>query len=297
MALRSDGLPLNALNRRANAVADACAKLAARCYRFPRGIRRRIEVQQAAVEYGAALAGAATYAANHFENIHVGYDGVAKRVVRRDSVGARPPNAARRRRGGTAAAVTVTASTPPPPPSAPDGDGMSTGATRARSAERRTRSPPRVRPGTASAVPRYAAPRAGKCAAAAARATARAAAVDSAVARSIVQARIDCCGQTSVVDADGAMAVKVAFLVSAVVEGAALAPAAASAMDVRAQVDAARSGVAGGDSTCVMGRLQPCRLRTAGRVPTRATKARSPGRSSRDLEGAMRRLINGYVAG
>ena len=85
--LRSDGLPLTAIDWRANGIADAAAKMAARRHRAPAHIRRMYEEAVAAHRYGAAVAGTACWEANHHQTTVIDSEGNVKQVVVRDSIG------------------------------------------------------------------------------------------------------------------------------------------------------------------------------------------------------------------
>ena len=85
--LRSDQRPLTVLDWRANALADAAAKLAANSARAPRAVRDRYRQLIAAHQYGAAIAGVACRAANHHCTHTVDREGNVRVAILRDSVG------------------------------------------------------------------------------------------------------------------------------------------------------------------------------------------------------------------
>ena len=85
--LKSDGRPLTAEDWRANNIADAAAKIAARRHRAPTVIRQRLLQLRAAQRYGAAVAGTACKEANNHRTMMVNEQGEVSTVVRRDSIG------------------------------------------------------------------------------------------------------------------------------------------------------------------------------------------------------------------
>ena len=90
--MRADGLPITAQDWRANSLADALAKMAARATRAPWSVRKRCRCLQAARRYGAAIAGVACQAANNYVTYGHKQDGTYGEVKYRDSSGR--PNAA-----------------------------------------------------------------------------------------------------------------------------------------------------------------------------------------------------------
>ena len=85
--LKSDGNPLTAIDWRANAIADAVAKIAAKRTRAPAQIRVKYQQLMAAHRYGAAVAGVACYEANHHETRVTDTNGNVTWTTRRDSIG------------------------------------------------------------------------------------------------------------------------------------------------------------------------------------------------------------------
>ena len=80
---------------RANALVDAAAKTAAYSARAPFHLRRRYHDFISAATYGAAIAGAACYAANNHHTMAVNDAGGVSTVTLRDSAGRPPPSAIR----------------------------------------------------------------------------------------------------------------------------------------------------------------------------------------------------------
>jgi hypothetical protein len=96
ISLRSDGQPITAIDWRANRLADALAKNAARGQRLARQARRFILDAAAAVEFAATRVGTTSYASNNCMRDVVLPDGTSTRVCCRDST-ARRPNRPRQR--------------------------------------------------------------------------------------------------------------------------------------------------------------------------------------------------------
>ena len=85
--LRSDGMPLTAVDWRANGIADAAAKMAAGRHRAPAYVRRHYNELVAAHRYGAAVAGVACREANNYKSMTTDAAGGLKIVTYRDSIG------------------------------------------------------------------------------------------------------------------------------------------------------------------------------------------------------------------
>ena len=108
--LRSDGMPLTAVDWRANGIADAAAKMAAGRHRAPAYLRRHYHELVAAYRYGAAVAGVACWEANNHKAMTTDASGAVKFVIHRDSIG---------RQNAQCHSFTGFGCQQPPPPAAP----------------------------------------------------------------------------------------------------------------------------------------------------------------------------------
>ena len=96
VAVKSDGTVVTARDWRSNRLVDAAAKLAASEDRVSLHTRTVISDAFAAAEFGAALAGATTFAANNLRQEVVTSSGQTSVVTRRDSAALRGPQARQR---------------------------------------------------------------------------------------------------------------------------------------------------------------------------------------------------------
>ena len=108
-ALKSNGVAVTACDWSANRLVDAAAKAAASQGRFSARARDVLSQAMAAAEFGAAMAGVTTHAANNHKCEVVTAAGLTTMVSRRDSAAARGPRESIRSQPARQSAATTNA--------------------------------------------------------------------------------------------------------------------------------------------------------------------------------------------